>query len=301
MISRRSWRRREDDEVHVAEATGAEDFAAVRGPARVDEFSRRIRELLDAGAVAVHHEKLEAIVDPTRENDAATVVRPGRPAVERGLAGDVAITGAAGVHDEQLGDLAADGNESDLLPIGRPGGRVVLIVAEGELTHVAAVRFRVGLEEMDFHAAVPAGDEHDLPAIGRPEWLVIHRPGEGREFLDREIFGARHRRGAAQKQEEDEARKHCWERAGILMMHRIAGDGETALERPTRRGMMRTRNAPRLLPARCIVGIEIGAQAAGLSFMPLHSVLNVAYCSGVRMDLASCMYLFSVAFEQPSL
>src|SRR5947199_4922982 len=42
-------------------------------------------------------------------------------------------------------------------------------------------------------------------------------------------------------------------------------------------------------------------QACVLSFSPfLHWALNFAYCSGVRIDFASCMYLLSLPSEQPA-
>ena len=66
--------------------------------------------------------------------------------------------------------------------------------------------------------------------------------------------------------------------------------------------LTRTRNAPRLLSARCVDLIGIRDQVCVFSFSPfLHSVLNFAYCSLVRIPFASCLYFASLASEQPAL
>lgn len=90
--------------------------------------------------------------------------------------------------------------------------------------------------------------------------------------------------------------------AGVLPTAACAVNN-TQIKEPDPRSLTCTRNAPRLLSARRVNLIVIGDQVSVLPFsaLPLHSALNFANCSLVRIVFASCMYLLSLASEQPAL
>ncbi len=63
--------------------------------------------------------------------------------------------------------------------------------AAGDLPHVAAAAFAPRVQDVDFHAAMPVGDEYDLAAVRRPGCLVVHQVGKLRNSLEWEVFPGR--------------------------------------------------------------------------------------------------------------
>ena len=98
-----SFRRREYDEVHIAESSRAKDLRAIGRPSWIYELPGSIRKLAHIASVAVHHKQLKRILDASGKNDALAIGRPRGPAVQISFSRHTVIVGAIGIHDEDLG------------------------------------------------------------------------------------------------------------------------------------------------------------------------------------------------------